>query len=312
MAATMGVEMSCLRLLVSAVMAAGLGLALPAAAQTATPPAAPAAKAAKPSAKPAARPAAKATKPAPPKMVLEPRAVDLLKAMSARLAAAKSVGFTAVVGYEFPSRLGPPLVYTMRYDVLMQRPNRLRVIMPGDGPASEFYYDGKTMVAFAPVENLAAVADAPPTVDATLQMAYKSASIYFPFTDLLLSDPYSVLADGKLAFYIGPSGIVGGVKTEMVAWANDDVFLQIWLGVDDRLPRRVRAMFSADPLMLRHDMELSNWQLDGPVPPDAFASAKVAAAGRMAFAAPTVRLPPGVKPVALKKSGAASAAKAKP
>jgi hypothetical protein len=173
--------------------------------------------------------------------------------------------------------------------------------MPGDGPASEFYYDGKTMMAYAPVENLAAVADAPPTIDAALQSAYKTASIFFPFTDLLLTDPYSVLADGKLAFYIGPSGVVGGVKTEMVAWANDDVFLQIWMGVDDKLPRRVRAMFRADPLRLRHDMELSNWQVDGPVPADAFASAKAAAAGRMAFATPTIKVPPGFKPIALKK-----------
>src|SRR4030095_9235570 len=95
-----------------------------------------------------------------------------------------------------------------RYDVLMQRPNKLRVLMPGDGPASEFYYDGKSMVAFAPAENLAAVADAPPTIDAAFQAAYKNASIFFPFTDLLLPDPYSALADGKLAFYIGPSGVV--------------------------------------------------------------------------------------------------------
>ena len=38
------------------------------------------------------------------KMVLEPKAMDLLKATSARLAAAKSVSFTASVGYEFPSK----------------------------------------------------------------------------------------------------------------------------------------------------------------------------------------------------------------
>jgi hypothetical protein len=95
----------------------------------------------------------------------------------------------------------------------------------------------------------------------------------------------------------------------MVAWANDDVFLQIWLGADDRLPRRVRAVFADDPLRLRHDMELSNWQLDGPVAADAFGSAKAAVAGRMAFAAPTIKLPPGMKPVALKKSPATAPAK---
>ena len=47
------------------------------------------------------------------------------------------------MGYEYPSKLGPALLYTMRYDVDLQRPDKLRVIVPGDGPASEFYYDGK-------------------------------------------------------------------------------------------------------------------------------------------------------------------------
>ena len=232
------------------------------------------------------------------KLILEPRAMDLLKATSARLAAAKSMSFTATVGYEYPSKLGPPIVYTSRYDVTMQRPDKLRILMPGDGPASEFYYDGKTMVAYAPAENLAAVAEAPPTIDAALQAAYARAAIFYPFTDLLAADPYAALTTGaKLAFYIGPSGVVGGVKTDMVAWANDDVFLQIWIGADDKLPRRIRAMYRADPLGLRHEMELTNWQLDPPVAADAFASAKAQSAGRMAFAAPAPP-PKGAKPIA--------------
>jgi hypothetical protein len=277
-----------------------VGQPAPAAAQTA------------PTAKPAAT--TKATKPAPKakapefKMVLEPRAMDLLKAMSEKLASAKTLSFTATAGFEFPSKLGPPLVYTTRYEVALQRPDRFRVLMPGDGPASEFYYDGKSMIAYAPAENLAAVADAPPTIDAMLKKAYESASIYFPFTDVVISDPYAALAGGKLAFYIGPSGVVGGVKTEMVAWANDDVFLQIWIGADDKLPRRVRAMFSGDPLRLRHDLELANWQLNGPLAAEAFASAKVATAGRMAFAAPKVTLPPGMKPLTMKKPAPAKPA----
>ena len=56
-----------------------------------------------------------------------------------------------MISYESPSRLGPPLVYTTTSEVAVQRPDKLRVITPGDGPAAEFYYDGKTMVAFAPV-----------------------------------------------------------------------------------------------------------------------------------------------------------------
>jgi hypothetical protein len=276
----------------------GVALVAPASAQTAGP-AAPA-KAAKPAAKKAAGPEVK--------NVLEPRAMDLLKAMSTKLAAAKSMTFTAVVGYEYPSKFGPAIVYPARYDVTMQRPDKLRIIMPGDGPASEFYYDGKAMVAYAPAENLAAVADAPPTIDAALQAAFDKAAIYFPFTDLLAADPYPALTNGAiLAFYIGPSSVIGGAKTDMVAWANRDVFMQIWIGADDKLPRRFRAVFAKDPLKLRHEMEITSWQLDPVVATDAFASAKLQSAGRIAFATPAPP-PKGAKPLKAKAAAAAQPA----
>ena len=264
-------------------------LAAPAAAQTAAPaPKAPAAVKQK---------AAKATAFTP---VLEPRAVELLQAMSQRLAAAKSLSFTATASYEYPSRLGPPIVYTMRYDVALQRPNQLKVVVPGDGPASEFFFDGREMVAFAPAENLVAVADAPPTIEGALKKAFDTAAIYFPFTDLLLSDPYGAISPGAiLAYVVGPSGVVGGVKTDMVVWANNDVFLQLWIGSDDKLPRRMRAQFRADPRGLRHDLELSNWQLDGALPDQTFSTAKAKAGQPMAFAAPGRKLPIGAKPVAI-------------
>jgi hypothetical protein len=286
----------------------GLLVAAGAGAQTPAPDvkqAAPAAKAVK-SAKAAKKPAAPEFK-----LILEPKAMDLLKATSARLAAAKSMSFTATVGYEFPSKLGPPIVYTMRYDVTMQRPDKLKIVMPGDGPASEFYYDGKSMMAYAPAENLVAVADAPPTIDAALRAAYNDTATFFPFTDLLVADPYVALTDGAiLAFYIGPSGVVGGTKTDMVAWANKDVFLQIWIGVDDKLPRRVRAVYAADPLQLRNELELSNWKLDSTIAADTFMSQKALAAPHIAFANPASAPPSGIKP--LVKMSPAKPAAAKP
>ena len=42
---------------------------------------------------------------------IEPRAVEILKAMSARLAAANSMTFTATTTYESPARTGEPLAY---------------------------------------------------------------------------------------------------------------------------------------------------------------------------------------------------------
>ncbi|MFL5285675.1 MAG: DUF2092 domain-containing protein [Rhodopila sp.] len=258
--------------------------------------------------KPPIPPAAKSHPPAPAKMVLEPRAMDLLKTVSDRLAAAKSMTFTAVASYEYPSQLGPPILYTVRYDIAMQRPDKLRVIIPGDGPASEFYYDGKSMMAYAPAENLAAVAEAPPTIDGALKAAFDQADIYYPFTDLIVADPYAALTDGAvLAFCIGPSGTVGGTKTDMVAWANSDVFLQIWIGAEDKLPRRVRAIYRADPLSLRHELDLSNWQIDPDIPASTFTSDNAQKAQPMKFDHPVqASTPHALKPLGSRKPSKAA------
>ena len=232
-----------------------------------------------------------------PKPDLDPKAVEILKAASSRLAAARTMAFTAVETFESPSRQGHPLAFANKFLVTLQRPDKLRVILSGDGPASEFYYDGKVMMAFAPVENLLAVADAPPTIDATLEAAYRSAAIYFPFTDLIVTDPYKDLAPGlQLAYYIGQSHIVGDTTTDIVAYAGDGVFAQVFIGAEDKLPRLIHAVYLDDPERLRHNLMLSDWKLDQAVPADAFAPSSAANAKRIPFAHPNPEPSLGAKP----------------
>jgi hypothetical protein len=225
--------------------------------------------------------------------VLEPKAIELLKAASNRLAAAHTMSFTTVVTYESPSRLSIPLAYTTKSDVVMQRPDKLRVITSGDGPASEFYYDGKIMMAYAPAEDLVAIADAPPTIDETMEVAYHVAAIYFPFDDVIVSDPYKDIAENlRLAFYVGQSKVIGGTTTDIVAYDTGGVFVEIWIGAEDKLPRMLRAIYVDDPLRLRHQLELSNWKIDPTLSADVFGSAKATAAKHIKFARPDAPLPP--------------------
>jgi hypothetical protein len=267
-----------------------LGVLLAASANAQQPQAAPpqASKQAGSSGKAAAPPAAPA---------IEPKAIEILKAASNRLAAAHSMSFTAVVTYESPSTLGPPLAYTTKSEVAMQRPDKLRVLTLGDGPPSDFYYNGKTMTAYAPTENLIAIAPAPPTIDATLKAAYATAAIYFPFSDVVVADPYKDIAEGlTVAFYIGQSHVVGGTTTDMLAYSNDAVFVQAWIGAEDKLPRMLRAVFRDDSLTLRHQLELSNWRLDPPIAADTFTCAKAGGAMHIKFARPDPMVPEGFKP----------------
>jgi len=186
--------------------------------------------------------------------------------------------------------------------VAAQKPDKLRVITPGDGPASEFYYNGKTMTAFAPAENLIAVTDAPPTIDAAMEAAYKLSGTYFPFDDLIVADPYKDMAPGlKLAYYIGQSHVVGETTTDMVAYIDNGVFIEAWIGVEDKLPRLIHAVYLDDPAQLRHNLLFSDWKLDLAVPADAFAPANAVGAKHIPFAHPHPQSPPGAKPPAKAK-----------
>ena len=179
----------------------------------------------------------------------------------------------------------------------MQRPDKLRVITPGDGTPDEFYYDGKTMMAYVPGAELVAVADAPPTIDKLIDEAWNRAAISFPFEDVIASDPYAELTKAvKSAFYVGRSIAVGGVETDMVAVAGDDVAAELWIGADDHLPRLVRVVYANEPAQAHYQTEFANWKLDAPVPADAFGSDKAAKAKRMDFAPPAaVDFPADVK-----------------
>ena len=234
--------------------------------------------------------AADAAPPAASAPVLEPKALDVLKAASEKLAAAKTLSFTAISTYERAARNGQPLYYSLVHEVTLQRPDKLRVITPGDGIPDEFYYDGKTMSAYVPSANLVAVADAPESLDKMIDAAFEKAAIYFPFADMIASDPYGELSKNlKSAFYVGQSIAVGGVKTDIIAIAGDEVGAEVWIGADDHLPRQVRAVYANEPAHARYQTVFSDWKLDAPVAADAFHSDKAASATHIEFA------PPGAK-----------------
>jgi hypothetical protein len=263
---------NCLRLGLSVVVMAGLGMPLAVAQQP---------------------PPIQAPPPDHPQ--IEPDALAKLKATSQRLAAARSMSFTAVATYESPARNGQPLYYSTLSYVEMQRPNKLRVITPGDGPPSDFYYNGTTIVAYAPAADLAAVANAPPSIGAALAMAYDKAAIFFPFADMIDADPYAKLADGLTSAYVvGQSHFIGDGKTitDMIALANKDVQAEIWIGIDDGLPRMIRAIYPSDPVKARYEVQFSDWRLDQPTKDSDFVSVEALKAPRMSFERPDTPFPP--------------------
>src|SRR5262249_13433088 len=221
------------------------------------------------------------------------KAIEVLKGACDTLAAAKAMSFTAVNTYEKAARNGQPLFYATLNQVTMQRPDKLRVITPADGVADEFN-DGKTITAYVPSEDLVAVADAPPTIEQMIDVAWEKAAIYFPFADVLLPKPCAVFEEHGLnsAFYVGQSKVVARTTTDMVAVAGDNVQAELWIGAADHLPRLVRVVYPHEPAHALYQTEYSDWKLSDSADQTAFASEKAAKAKPMKFQPPGLREAP--------------------
>lgn len=236
---------------------------------------------------------------------IEQKAIDILNASCEVLANAKAMSFNALSTYERAARNGQPLYYAVLNQVTLQRPDKLRVITPGDGTPDEFYYNGKTMTAYVPSEDLVAVTDAPPTVDQMVDAAWEKAAMYFPFVDVILSKPCAVYQEDGLnsAFYVGQSKVVAGTTTDMVAITGDNIQAELWIDARDHLPRLVRVVYPHEPARALYQTEFSDWRLMESVDPGTFSSDKAAKGKPMAFAPPGLRKPPPTPGAAAKQSG---------
>lgn len=234
---------------------------------------------------PAAAPAAQASAP-----LLEPKALDILKAMSSKLASAKSIAFTVTTAFDQPGRNNQPIFYGTKSNVALVRPNRFAVATMGDGPRTGFYYNGKDMVVAMPDQNLVAVAAAPGNVEDMLDQAFTNAGIYFPWVDLVTANPYGEIEKGlKTAFYIGQSKIIGDTVTDMVAFANANVMVQMWIGAKDKLPRLVSIVPVETGQRGRQMLQFANWTINKSIPSSTFESKERKTARQIEFAKPETK-----------------------
>ena len=160
-----------------------------------------------------AEPAANPPAAAAPRPAIEPKAVELLNAMGANLDAAKSMSFSVKTAFEEPARSGQPLFYMVEASVSLERPDKMKIVTSGDGPPSEFLYDGKTILEYLPTQNMVAETAAPATLGPMLDDVYEKYGIYFPFIHYIVDQSHEKLIEGLTsAFVIGQSKLMSAAS----------------------------------------------------------------------------------------------------
>lgn len=218
---------------------------------------------------------------------VDPAALALLRGAGATLAAAQSLSFTATALHDVPSAEGQSVLYTVQSRVSLSRPDRLRIETVGDGAPALFVSDGRTMTLFRPLAHTVATAPAPAGLEAVLRAETAAAGQSQAFADMLLADPVQGLTAGLTrAFVVGASRLVGGVETEVVAFAGPDAQGQIWIGAQDRLPRQLWVTETNAPGRPRSGVAFGDWRLDAPLDDQTFTATGAAGAAPVPFAKP--------------------------
>jgi hypothetical protein len=206
---------------------------------------------------------------------LEPKALEVLKSVRDRLAAARTLSWVAVDKFESRGDEDAPRIQKTRFEVTLKRPDKLRVLVSGlSGLVLQVNCNGGTMLTYTPATKAVSIAKAPPAITDCLKQAYKASVIDVPFVDLILATPsMDVAAALPRAHYVGQLQFQG-TNTDVISFSRDSVLVQMWVGTEDKLPKAIRVISVDDPNRSRHTLTLSDWQIDLTVPPEVFTALK--------------------------------------
>jgi hypothetical protein len=230
----------------------------------------------------------KARAPAEPAAQVDPQADRLLRQMSDFLAAQREFTVRTEGTLDVVLDSGQKVQLNRAGDVRMQRPDRLRVDRVGDLANLRLYYDGRQLTVYGEGNNAYATTPAPPTVDATIDMALERLGLDAPGSDLLFSNPYAALTeDVRSGRYLGRA-VVDGVSVHHLAFRNrEGVDWELWVEDGPRpLPRKYVITSRDMPGSPQYSVNLSDWNLSPRLTQEQFRFVPPRDAMRVSFLAP--------------------------
>lgn len=124
-------------------------------------------------------------------------------------------------------------------NMVVQRPDKLRVEVEGDLKTRSFVYDGKTLAILAPGQGVYAQVDAPPALGPLLN-GLLNRGVEMPLVDMLLQAIEGDLAAGVLGGRLVGESRVDGVAVDHLAFRQATIDWQLWVEKGPRpLPRKL-------------------------------------------------------------------------
>jgi len=208
---------------------------------------------------------------APGSRLIEPRADQLVRAMSDRLARATALAFEAEEVYDEVPEHSPRQQLTSLRRVAMRRPDRLAGDVAGDATHRSFQYDGRTFSAIDRQQNVWASGAVPATVDEALDWVFDQTGTVLPLADFLYADVYSRLMESvQRGTYLGIHD-VGGVPSHHLSFEQATIDWQLWIDAGpEPLPRKLVIAYKTEDEVPQYVVTIRKWNLKAVLPDHLF------------------------------------------
>ena len=215
--------------------------------------------------------------------------------MAERIVAAERLSLGGEVAWDVVQADGQTLEFGATREVVLQRPDHLRVdIDLREGGKRRLLYDGKQIVLEDLAQNVYATAPRTGPVDETVAFVSDRLGIPVALSEFLSPDLPKLLSERlDSASYVGESTI-DGVRCDHVALRNEVAGMQLWIGQEDSLPRRITITYEQEEGRPQFRARLTGWDLSPKIKDSTFAFDPPKGAEKIAFAP---------RPTAAKKEG---------
>ena len=179
-----------------------------------------------------------------------PAAAGPIHAMCDFLKAQKKFTFVADVTTELVYPSGQTIQVAREVSAAVERPNKAYTHVVGDDTDRTFIYDGKTVTLVDNVRGVYAVTDAPPTLDATIDMLAEKYGLTAPLSDFVYAAPCAeLLKNVRTGDFVGEHH-VGGKLCDHLAFSQKESDWQLWVDKGKMpLPRK----------FVLNDKEITGW-----------------------------------------------------
>ena len=209
---------------------------------------------------------------------------QVLKSMSDYMASQKNLWTRFDVSLDVITPEVEKIQFAASGNMLMSRPDKLRVTRQGGYADVELVYDGHTATVVDRADNLYAQINSPGTVDQLIDRLRSAYGIEMPGADLMLTRSYDeLIRDVVQANHIGV-GIIGGQECNHLAFRNADTDWQIWVRTGDKpLPCKFIITSKTVAAAPEYTVQFHEWKVGAAVDSAAFAYKPASGAKLVAF-----------------------------